>query len=312
MSRIRLSVVGYGSMSQRTYCPLLYTLAEDVELASLVEVDEAKREAACRTYSFRQSYADIEEMLHTDPPQAALVLVPAAVHAPVVRTLLAADVDVYTEKPDTYALDEARELVALAQEHGRVYQVGQNRLFMTALVRAREFFNDTPVDFIHVEKSKTVRRTDSEYLLDDGIHVMSPLLWLAGDIAEVLSARCIPQRLLTAHFRLASGGAAVLVQHLDSGFWVERFLLHGQGKSADIMSPDVVELHQDGQQVGNGVVGRCPLLFDTAGLLGFQAALAHFIDCVRSRSEPIGAAARLLRVHEIMNEVFRRAGLPEL
>jgi len=299
-------------MSSQSYCPMLHSLAERIGLAALVETDEERRAQGMDIYAFGGGFASVREMLAARKPRAALVLVPATAHYEVIAELLEAGVDVYTEKPDTHHLAAARELVALAKERRCVYQVGQNRLFLTALRRAKEFFGETPVDFAHVEKSKPERRTDSEYLLDDGLHVLSPLLWLAGEVAEVLGAVCVPERLLSAHLRLASGGAATLTMHLDSGYWVERFLLHGPGKSANVVTPDVVELYQDGHQVGDSTVGRLPLLFNPASLLGFQAAVDHFLDCVGSRAEPVGSAASLLRVHEVMNEVFARAGIPTL
>jgi virulence factor len=248
-------------------------------------------------------------MLASERPDAALVLTPAATHYGIIGPLLEAGLDVYTEKPDTPDLAQARELVALAQRGSRVYQVGQNRLFMMAVVRAKEFLGDRPVDYAHAEKSKTIRRTDAAYLLDDGLHVLSPLLWLAGDVAEVTGVVHQPQRLLAAQFRLASGGAAHLVQHVDSGYWVERFLLHAQERSANVLTPDSVELYESGQQLGGSHVGRMQMLFGTPEMLGFKAALEHFLDCVESRQEPRGSAQSLLRVHELMAEVFRIGGI---
>lgn len=312
MPRIRLAVIGYGNMSRQTYCPLLHSLSDRIELSALVEVDEGRRAQAMGVYAFGRAFPSVEEMLSDARPDAVLVLVPAEYHAEVIWPLLLAGVDVYTEKPDTWKLAEARELVTLAAERGCVYQVGQNRLFMATIRRAREFFADTPVNHIAVEKSKRVAPAGPEYFLDDGIHVLSPLMHLAGDISEVLSAVHVPGRVLSAHFRLATGGSGVLTQHVDAGYWVERFQLHGAGKSANIITPDVLELYDEQQQVGSGHVGRAPLLFDPAGLMGFREAVTHFLDCAESRREPVGSAASLLRVHEVMNEVFARAGIEEL
>lgn len=312
MDSRRLAVIGYGHMAQRVYGPLLHTLADRVRLGGVVEPDPARRAAAVATYAFGSSHATVDELLAESPPRAALVLVPATHHEPVLRALLGAGVDVYTEKPDVPSLSTARELVELARQRELVYQVGQNRLFMTALKEVREFFGETPVDFMLAEKSKTVRRSDPEYLFDDGIHVLSPLIHLAGGVAEVLSALHLPQRLLSAHFRLANGGAGALLMHLDDGYWVERFQLHGEGRSANVITPDTVELYEQGRLVGNGRVPRMTQLFNPAELWGFQAAVSHFLDCVESRIEPRGSAASLLRVHEVMNEVFTLAGLPTL
>jgi virulence factor len=312
MSRISLAMIGYGNMARCTYAPLLHTVADRVTLTGLVEPDPERREAADRIYAWEGLYASVDELLAARKPTAALVLVPAVHHGPVIRQLLEAGVDVYTEKPDTHHLAEARKLVDLARRQGRIYQVGQNRLFLTALARAKELFAATPVDFAHVEKSKPERRTDPAYLLDDGIHVLSPLVWLAGEVAEVLSAVCLPQRLMSAHLRLASGGVANFVMYVDSGHWVERFLLHGPGRSASVVTPDAVELHEDGRHLGSGHVERIPLLFDPASLMGFQGAVHHFLDCVTSRAEPRGSAASLLHVHELMNEILSQAGLETL
>lgn len=309
MPRLRLAVIGYGNLSRHTYCPLLHHFADRVELWALAEPDEERRQAAAATYAFARTWPGVAQMLQAGVPDAAVVLTPAATHYEVIGPLLEAGVDVYTEKPDTPDLAQARELVALAERGGRIYQVGQNRLFMTALVRAKEFLGEAPVDYAHVEKSKSIRRTDAAYLLDDGLHVLSPLLWLAGDVAEVASVVHVPERLLAAQLRMASGGAASLVQHVDSGYWEERFLLHGPGRSVNVHSPETVELYADGEQVGGDHVGRVPLLFATASLLGFRDALGHFLDCVASRQEPRGSARSLLRVHEVMAEVFRQGGI---
>jgi hypothetical protein len=51
------------------------------------------------------------------------------------------------------------------------------------------------------------------------------------------------------------------------------------------------------------------MLFATATVLGFQAAVEHFLDCVESRVEPRGSAASLLSVHELMNDVFAAADI---
>ena len=309
MSIISVGIIGYGHMSANTYCPLLHHFAGRIQLAALVEMDEQKRLAAMQTYAFERSFATVEEMLADGQPDAALVLTPAHTHYEIIGPLLEAGVDVYTEKPDTPDMTQAQELVALAERHGRVYQVGQNRLFLRALVQAKEFLGDSTVDFAHVEKSKTIRRTDASYLFDDGLHVMSPLMWLAGDVAEVESVVHVPQRLLAAQFRLVSGGAANLVQHVDSGVWLERFMLHAPERSVNVLSPDTVELYESGRQAGSSHVGRVPMFFATADLLGFKAAVAHFWDCVESRQEPRGSAKSLLRVHEVMAEVFRRGGI---
>ena len=53
-------------------------------------------------------------------------------------------------------------------------------------------------------------------------------------------------------------------------------------------------------------------LEELSTLLGFQAAVDHFLDCVESRAEPRGSAASLLCVHELMNEIFAAAGIEQL
>lgn len=312
MARLDLAVIGYGNMSQNSYMPMMHQFSDRISLCAIVDPDEEARAAAMETYAFDTACRDVQQMLDTTPATAAMVLVPAEYHYDVIKPLLDAGIDVYTEKPDTYGLDDAQELVALADDNECIYQVGQNRLFLECTRRAKAFFEDTPVDFAHVEKSKSYPNTTPEYLFDDGLHVVSPLLWLTGGVEEVLSARVVPDRLLSAHFGLSSGGAATLTMHSDAGYWIERFLLHGRGKSADIITPDIAELHEDGTLVGDRHVGRNASLFRPATLLGFQAAVEHFIECCITRNEPIGSAKSLLRVHELMNEILRAAGLSDL
>ena len=300
MPRIRLAVIGYGNRSRQTYCPLLHSLSDRIELSALVEVDEGRRAQAMGVYAFGEPSlgGDAQRRAARRCAGAGAGGIPRRGHL----ALLLAGVDVYTEKPDTWKLAEARELVTLGAEEGCVYQVGQNRLFMATIRRAREFFADTPVNHIAVEKSKRVAPAGPEYFLDDGIHVLSPLMHLAGDISEVLSAVHVPGRVLSAHFRLATGGSGVLTQHVDAGYWVERFQLHGAGKSANIITPDVLELYDEQQQVGSSP-WAAPAAVRPGRPDGLPEAVTHFLDCAESRREPVGSTASLLRVHEVMNEV---------
>ena len=66
------------------------------------------------------------------------IATPAGTHAALVREALEADKDVLVEKPICLAVDEARELTALADARGRVLMVGHLLWYHPAVLRLRE------------------------------------------------------------------------------------------------------------------------------------------------------------------------------
>lgn len=116
---------------------------------------------------------------------AAIVATPVPTHVALATAVLRAGRDLFLEKPATQTTAEAASLAALAEEHGRIAQVGLYFRFhpkaqaLRRMVAAGEFGR---VHYLAARFSGLKRaRGDSGALLNDAVHFADLLPWIAGE-----------------------------------------------------------------------------------------------------------------------------------
>ena len=118
-ARIRCGVVGVGSLGQ--HHARIYASLPGAELTGIYETDDARAEAICAQHHCRR-FATLEEL--GAACDAVSVVVPTDRHAAVALPLLARGCHLLIEKPLCASLAEAAEVLAAAQLHHRLVQVG--------------------------------------------------------------------------------------------------------------------------------------------------------------------------------------------
>ncbi|MEH6420570.1 oxidoreductase [Pseudomonas sp. CGJS7] len=120
---LRVALVGYGFAGKTFHAPLI-AATPGLALTLIGSSDAAK------VHADRPDVEVIGDPLAavTDP-RADLVVIatPNDSHAPLARAALSAGKHVVVDKPFTLDIGEARELTALAERHGRLLSVFQNR-----------------------------------------------------------------------------------------------------------------------------------------------------------------------------------------
>jgi predicted dehydrogenase len=184
--KIRVAVIGVGAFG-RNHARVYHQLAQagEVEFVGLVDADSARASAIAKEFG-TATFASLAELLEKAQPQAASVAVPTVQHLDVARTLLQAGVDVLIEKPLTSSLEEADELIRLAQRNSRIAQVGQLERFNPA-VRAVTPLITRPMFFeAHRLSVFTPRSLDVDVVLDLMIHDLDIVLsFVKSPIKEV-------------------------------------------------------------------------------------------------------------------------------
>jgi len=165
MSALRSAVIGVrylGNFHAQKYAAL-----PDVELVGVVDNDP-KRAAEIATALGTQAYSDHRELIGR--VDAVSVVVPTQFHHAVARDFLAAGVHVLIEKPITVTIEEADELIALAEQNKAVFQVGHLERFNPVLV-ALDGILQQPlfIESVRIAPFKP-RGTDVNVVLDLMIH----------------------------------------------------------------------------------------------------------------------------------------------
>jgi len=186
---LNVVVVGAGAFGKnhlRVYREL--ERAGLVSLCGVVDGDGATLAAACALYGI-PGFATVGECLaELREIDAASVCVPTVHHAAVAEQLLVAGVDVLIEKPIAASEAEADRIVALAEELGRVVQVGHLERFNPAVMAARQFLNRPMFFESHRLSVFTPRSLDVDVVLDLMIHDLDIVLSLVGSAVREVRA----------------------------------------------------------------------------------------------------------------------------
>jgi predicted dehydrogenase len=175
MNRIRIAVIGVGHLGQ-AHARILAELPE-AELVGVVDTnhDQAERVAERWNTTAFKDYRNLFGRI-----DAVTVVTPTIHHCDVTCAFLREGIPVLVEKPIAISLDEADEMISLAEEKNLPFQVGHIERFNPAfesLIQRR-----IQPKFIEAERHGpfTGRSTDIGAVLDLMIHDLDLLLALVG------------------------------------------------------------------------------------------------------------------------------------
>lgn len=165
MSKLRTAVIGVGYLGN--FHAQKYAAIPDVELIGVVDSIQGQADkiaAALGTKAFTNHLDLIGKV------DAVSIVVPTQFHHLVAKDFLAAGVHVLIEKPITVTIEEADELIAIADKAGVVFQVGHLERFNPVLVA----LNDVLLEPLFIESVRIApfkpRGTDVNVVLDLMIH----------------------------------------------------------------------------------------------------------------------------------------------
>ncbi len=288
---VKIAVVGVGHMG-RFHAKKAKEL-EGVELVGVVDVDAESREKAAAELSV-PSASRVGEL--SGDLDAVVVAVPTVEHAAVVEDALSRGLDVLVEKPIAATLEEAEKLLALAQEAGRIVQVGHLEWFNAAMQKAAERI-DRPV-FVESHRLGPFpnRATDVDVVRDLMIHDLDLIQRVVGAEPERIEAIGVPvitERVDIANARLTfpSGCVANVTASRVSPQPMRkvRFFQSDGYLSVDLLDREVtLATRGPAQADGQRPVELERLSLDQGDALEDQ--LRAFCQAVKERTVPAGAA----------------------
>ena len=123
LDRLRVGLIGYGYAGKTFHAPLIAAVPA-LELAAVASSDAAKVHADWPGVAVHATPA---ELVARDDIDLVVIATPNDTHHPLARDALLAGRHVVVDKPFTVKLDDARELVTLARQRGRLLSVFHNR-----------------------------------------------------------------------------------------------------------------------------------------------------------------------------------------
>ena len=181
MENIRVGVVGVGYLGQ--FHAEKYAKVEGAELVGVVDIDTPRAKEIAKRYQVRP-FSHHSELF--GKVQAVSIAVPTCLHHAIAKDFLTQGIDVLIEKPISRTLEEADELIRLAESKGLVLQVGHLERFNSALLAVEGAVKDPLFIESHRLAPFPKRGTDVSVVLDLMIHDIDLLLsWVPSRVTGI-------------------------------------------------------------------------------------------------------------------------------
>lgn len=289
---VRVAVIGAGSFG-RHHARAIREL-EAVELTAIVDVDFEKAQQAAREYG-SQPFQRLDEVANLI--DCAIVATPTVTHEHVSAQLLESGIDVLVEKPIADSSTAGQRLAELAQQRGRILQVGHLERFNPAVI-ALEKILTIPLFFeIHRLSIFTPRSLDIDVVLDLMIHDLDVVLSFTRALPTDIQAggiSVLSPRVDIANVRLsfANGCIANLTASRVSTEKIRKLRLFQPGEyiSLDYQSQDAVRVFVRKKEANSREIGfERQIGFETLPVQHaepLRLELESFFAAVRERSQP--------------------------
>lgn len=194
--RLRLGLVGVGVMGQH-HARLLGRIPE----AKLVAIADLNVQKASELAAGHGAVGVPSPDQFPPEVRAVVVAAPTPAHYPIAKTLLEKGLHVFVEKPLTEKVEQAEELIALAQSKNLVLQVGHIERFNPAVMEMAKHAQD-PV-FIQADRLGPYdpRVAHVGVVLDLMIHDLDIVLALMRD--KVVKLDAVGGQIFSAHEDIA-------------------------------------------------------------------------------------------------------------
>jgi len=316
-NKVKTAVVGVGNLGR--HHARWYKSIEESELVGIYDRDQAK----CRQIAEElgvtafQSLSDI-----FGRAEVVSVAVPTSDHHEVGAPLISHKINCLIEKPIAATVEQAEELIRLADENGVILSVGHIERFNPAVLALGNYVIEPRFIEAHRLAAFDPRGTDVAVILDLMIHdielalhfVGSPLKSLeaaavavVSDTADIANARLTFENGAVANLtasRISLRAMRKLRIFQKSGY----FSLDLAARQADIYRmADDAAAGEDGMRIPLGKSGR-EIIYRKAGAADEDMLcleLKNFIHAVRTGSSPRVKAPAATEALKIASEIER-------
>ncbi|MBR9975555.1 MAG: Gfo/Idh/MocA family oxidoreductase [Bacteroidetes bacterium] len=322
MATLKLGVAGLGHLGS-LHAKMLSTAA-GATLEAVYDLNVATAEHVAEEHGARVA-VDLDDLLNS--VDALSIATPTSTHFDIAAEAIRRGKPVFIEKPITKTVEQARELNALASEHGVIVQVGHIERFNPAIV-ALDGYNIAP---LFVESHRLAqfnpRGTDVAVVLDLMIHDIDIILSLVrsdvvsidasglavvSDTADIANARitfangCVAN--ITASrisqnrmrkMRLFQKNAYISIDFLQGLAEVFRLI---DADDTEVSPTYMLGMIEQGKNKRNIVFEQPPVPKDHNPL---KHELQLFVDAVRNGTTPLVDGQAGQQALEVAEEIVR-------
>jgi len=302
---LKVAVIGVGYLGR--FHAQKYARMEGVELSYVCDLSEERaRDSAKETGAkYVTNFQEIVDRIH-----AASVVVPTNMHHSIAKVLLENGVHCLVEKPITTTLEEAKELIDIADKKGCILQVGHLERYNPA-IRFMEKRVKAPL-FIEAHRLSPFkeRALDVDVVLDLMIHDIDLVLSFVQSSIKEIRAVGVPVLsprvdIASARITFKNGCNANLTASRISLQEMRRIRLFQPGMyiSADCLEQRNLIVTADLKRPLHEAITPMPVAHERADIL--MEELSDFIQCIREKRGPKVSGEDGLMALEVAQNITR-------
>jgi virulence factor len=312
----RVAMIGAGGMANTVHYPSLASF-DDVEIAAICDVDEARLKATADKYRVERRYTDYRRMVEDIAPDAVYAIGQPQIMYDIWTWCLSQGLNLCIEKPMGLSIHQARALAHLAEKHGCITQVSFQRRTcpMVAMLRERCLERGPIVHAVCTFYKCALEPLlgARDHMMDDGVHAIDTLRWMCGgevvDVESVVKRVGVPDvNFIVATLYFDNAAIGVMMNSWTSGRRVFRVEMHAPGICVEAEHEGKGTLYADGDTKGTEFDTRKVAGSDEFFVFaGFQAKNRQFIDAVRSGTQPQSCFADAVKTMEVAEVILAKA-----
>ncbi len=326
MEKIRVGLIGVGSIAQIIHLPILKKM-EDVELVALCDVDETKMPPLMEKFKVPNWYHTPDSMIKQENLDAVFICTTSHYHYPMSYLALKNGLHVFVEKPIALNASDARKLTELAKEKNLTLMVGMQNRFRDDVQILKEFMENDELGDIFYIKSGWLHQWDrsplqpwqvkKEYsgggvVIDMGSQLIDLAMYLTG-MPEIERVR-LHDYTLNPSYKVEDAALAVIKAKSGMSITIEiSWRMHLEKdmvythifgkKGAAYLNP--LRIHKE---LHGNLVNVTPLLQDQNSEHRFKRAyeteIKHFFNVIQGKGRNLSSAEDSYRVMRIIDALY--------
>ena len=289
MKKIRVGVIGVGYLGK--FHAEKYSQMKEAQLVAVVDIVKSRAENVAASLG-TIALTDYRDLLGN--VDAVSVVVPTEAHYSVGAAFLNHDVDVLIEKPMTTSLEQADELIEIAETKRRILQVGHLERFNPVVIALKDIVHNPMFIEAHRLSIFKDRSTDVSVVLDLMIHDIDIIMNVVK--SEIKSIHAAGGPVICEHADIAN-----VRMEFESGcvanVTASRISVKDQRKirlfqkdtylSVDFAGREITVIRRDEKHTGGVIPGMDIRQLSISKADVLEDELASFIEAVCTRKTPV-------------------------
>ncbi len=301
--KLRIGLVGLGSIARKAYMPVL-SIEKDWVLSGCYSRTPEKRKAFAEEYRVKE-YESLEEL--SNNVDAVIINASTESHFELAKFFLEKGIHVLMDKPLASTVEECERLVFFSVHNKAKLMVTFNRRFAPLYRMMKDNITSTSLIRIIKNRSSRVGPENSEFTIsDDYIHLVDTARWFFdGKLIIVdgsIAVNSENQLIYANHYYSSPEGCKIeTLLHRDSGKTVEIIEVINEGKTLRVIDLATVEIEENNEK---RILS--PSQWDTVEKTkGFEDAIRHFVNAVLTDTEPESSGMDALATQRVIESIIR-------